>query len=486
MKDLRDYIRVLEEAGELKRITQEVDWYLEAGAIAARANETGAPAPLFTQIKGYPAGYSLFGSPLAGSRVMKNRPWRRFALAMGLGADTGFWDLTEEYIRRRKHPLKPNLLTWGPCKENLLEGKEIDLFKFPIPFIHEGDGGRYLSWQAFICKDPDSDWANWSVYRVMVHNHDRLGINLLPGQHGAMLYYLKYEAKNRPMPFCIALGGHPLITIAAAIPLSAGTNEIEIAGGLRRVPMDLVKAETNDLYVPAQAEVIIEGEIIPHKRWDEGPFREYHLSRQGPRRPAPVARITAISYRHHPILPFSASGPPIDDYAAAASVFTSAELLAFLRDECGWPVRGVYCPPDCIDHLLIISATMMYSHFSRQLAGAVWGHKLTMHYDKVIVCDSDVDPANREEVLRSLAHKMHPHRGVRIFTHAPTTLQPYEKGPGPGAQVYFDCTWPVDWDPETEIMKQCSFDNIYPREVQEKVLRRWKTDYGYPKDDYEI
>jgi len=490
MKDLRDFIKALKDAGELNSVSRPVDWYLEAGAIASRANEVGAPAPLFTQIKDYPAGYNLLGSPLAGSRIRKNRPWRRFALAMGLNGELNFWDLVEEYIRRRKHPLKPNLLTWGSCKENIVLGNEIDIFQFPIPFIHQGDGGRYSSWHAFICKDPESDWANWGVYRALVHNSNRIGINLLPGQHGAMLYYLKYEARDQPMPFCLALGGDPLITIAASIPVPAGMNEIELAGGLRRTPIELVKAETNDLYVPAQAEIIIEGEILPHKYWDEGPFKEYHRSRSSSRMPAPVGKITAITYRDNPILPFSASGPPIDDYATVASVSTSAELLAFLRDECGWPVRGVYCPPDCIDHILIISATMMYSHFSRQLAGAVWGNKLGMHYDKIIVCDPDVDPVNREEVLRAIAHKMHPHRGIRVFTHTVSALtsprsSSSEKEPHSGAQVYFDCTWPVDWDPETEIMKQCSFDRIYPKEIQERVSQRWKTDYGYQRDDYE-
>src|SRR3990170_2611251 len=143
MKDLRDFINVLREAGEINPVSQPVDWYLEAGAIASRANETGAPAPLFTQIKDYPTGYGLLGSPLASSRLNKNRPWRRFSLAMGLEADSDFWHLAEEYIRRRKHPLKPNLLDWGPCKENILQGKEVDILKFPIPFIHQGDGGRY-------------------------------------------------------------------------------------------------------------------------------------------------------------------------------------------------------------------------------------------------------------------------------------------------------------------------------------------------------
>jgi 4-hydroxy-3-polyprenylbenzoate decarboxylase len=141
VKDLRDFINVLSEAGEINSLSQEVDWYLEAGAIASYANEVGAPAPLFTQIKDYPSGYRLLGSPLAGSRLRKNRPWRRLSLAMGLEADISFSDLAEEYIRRRKHSLKANLLTWGPCKENILLGNEVDMFNFPIPFIHQGDWG---------------------------------------------------------------------------------------------------------------------------------------------------------------------------------------------------------------------------------------------------------------------------------------------------------------------------------------------------------
>src|SRR3990172_3824653 len=107
IRDLREYIEALAGAGELHRIDKEVDWDTEAGLIASRANETGAPAPLFTRIKGYQEGYSLFGSPLSGSRVKGDRPWRRFAIALGMEPEVSFWDLIEEYIKRKRYPLKP-------------------------------------------------------------------------------------------------------------------------------------------------------------------------------------------------------------------------------------------------------------------------------------------------------------------------------------------------------------------------------------------
>lgn len=488
MRDLREYAEALEKAGELHRIEKQVDWNLEAGAVASWANTTGAPAPFFLKVKDYP-GYSLLANPLSGSRVRGNRHWRRFAIALGLDPGASFMETVDEYLKRRSFPIKPLLVSTGPCKENIKEGKELDLFSLPIPLIHEIDGGRYSSWHVNICEDPESEWVNWGLYRWVVHTRDMLGVKLIPGQHAAMLYYEKYEARDQSMPFCIAIGGDPLLTVAASIGAPAGVSECDIAGGLRREPVALVKAETVDLYVPAQAEVIIEGKVYPHERLEEGPFGEYHAYAQAPL-PAPVCRVTAITHRDNPIFPFSASGAPMDDYAATMSVVHSAELLHTLRDKDGWPVRAVFCPPEAIDHLLIVSCKMVLPNMSRLLAGAIWRTKIGMAYDKIIVCDDLVDPANREMVWWALSHKLHPHRGIRKFAAPGHPLQPFltpeERVKGVGAQVYFDCTFPLDWDPETELMKLASFKTIYPPEIQEKVLTRWGPEYGYDRDVWEV
>jgi 4-hydroxy-3-polyprenylbenzoate decarboxylase len=323
----------------------------------------------------------------------------------------------------------------------------------------------------------------------MIYNQNRISVQMLPNQHGPMLYYQKYEARGKPMPCCIVLGGDPLISLAASTRYPAGVSEVDIAGALRREPVTIVQAKTVDLMVPATAEMVIEGMVYPNDRLDEGPFEEYHGQIPTPPLHQPAMRVTAITHRNNPIIPFSFSGAMKDDYACTSSVINSAELTWSLRDKGLLPVRGVYCPPEAIDHVCIISANMIYSNFSRQLSSAIFSERFGMQYDKVIVCDREVDPANASEVWQAIFHKMNPHRGVRKIEAAPghalqSYLNPRERKEGTGSAVYFDTTWPLDWDPETEVMKKCSFNTIYPKEVQEKVLARWMTEYGYDRTEW--
>src|SRR3989337_3423539 len=148
--DLSEFIERLRERGDLIEINNEVDWNLEAGAIMRRCNETNERAQLFNNIKGYPKGFRLLGSPLANLR--------RVAIALEMGPESSYREILDEYIKRRKNIIKPIIVSDGPCKENIYKGEEVDLFKFPAPLIHAGDGGRYIgTWDVGACKDPDSD-----------------------------------------------------------------------------------------------------------------------------------------------------------------------------------------------------------------------------------------------------------------------------------------------------------------------------------------
>ncbi|MBW1839817.1 MAG: UbiD family decarboxylase [Deltaproteobacteria bacterium] len=172
-QDLREWISALEKEGEIKRVEKEVDWDLEVGAITRRVYDLGAPAPLFEKIKGYPKGYRILSAPIGLSARNK---YARLALALDMPADSTIRDLTEEYIRRKKNPIPPVEVKEGPCQENVYLGEEVDLYKFPAPMVHEGDGGRYLStWHTVISKDPDSGWVNYGMYRQMIHDKNYLG-----------------------------------------------------------------------------------------------------------------------------------------------------------------------------------------------------------------------------------------------------------------------------------------------------------------------
>lgn len=482
-QDLREFIVRLEEEGELVRIKEEVDWDLEVGGILRRSQDLKAPAPFFENIKGYEKGYRILG----GSAGVSNKPGRYFArLALSLGLDPTLKTaaIIEELIRRRKKPIKPVIVSTGVCKENVNVGEEVNLFKFPAPVIHGGDGGRYIgTWHTVITKDPDSGWVNWGMYRLMVHDQKTMGGIIVPSQHIGQMYYPKYEARNKPMPFAVAMGNDPVIPIVSCWMLPAGVDEADAAGGLRGAPVELVKCETVDLYVPATSEIVIEGEVLPHERSREGPFGEFVGYRASEASAKPVYRVNAITHRNNPILPISCMGVPVDESAAVVPITNSAEILDELRQK-GLPVKMVYCPPEGISYMAVVSTEVPYPNFAKKVAYSLWATKAGTFIPYVIVTDDDVDVTNMEEVIHTLCVKCHPYR--RIYKYKDSPIYPvmtpflapeYRMQGSDGANVLFDCTWPKEWPAEATPTK-ASFEVLWPKDIQTKILKKWNK-YGY-------
>lgn len=478
-RDLREYVAQLEMAGEIQRVEKEVDWQLEIGAIIRRSYDLKAPAPLFQKIKGYPAGYRILGAPI-GTSAKPNRLHARLAISMGMGPDSSATDIMEEFIKRMKNPIKPILVSQGPCKENIHVGEEVDLEEFPAPLIHAGDGGRYIgTWHLVATKDPDSGWVNWGMYRVMLHDQKSMGILIIPAKHIG-LHYSRYESMNKPMEVAIAIGTEPVTSLICAKMLPSEVNEADIIGGVRQEPLEVVKCETVDLVVPATSEIVLEGEIWPHERKEEGPFGEYTGYRAGDRAPRPVCHVKAITHRNEPILPVSCMGVPVDDCAALRPL-ASALLLDELRTR-GFPVKMVYSPMQASPHLQIVSTRVPFANYARYLANAVWGSAAgrTAHY--LVIVDDDVDVTNMDEVLWCLTTRCHPDRGIFKMPNMPGQpllpfLSRHEKEHHLGANVLFDCTWPKEWS-DDDIPEKASFNVMWPREIQDKVLRSWN-EYGY-------
>ena len=482
MRDLRDFLEVLERHGELQRIREEVDWNLEMGAVTRRCYDLGAPAPLFERIKDYPKGCRALGAPLGPSKNRDHALFARTALALGLGPDASPKEIMRSYLERKEKPIKPVTVKTGPCKENFLSAKDVDLFRFPAPLIHGGDGGRYIgTWHAVITKDPDSSWVNWGMYRLMIHDRNTMGC-LFPAQQHIGQIYQKYEAKNLPMPAAVAIGGQPVIPIVSCVQLPSFVNEVEIAGGLQGEPIPLVRCETLDLEVPATAEIILEGEVLPHERKMEGPFGEYMGYEAGKASPKPVFRVNAITYRNDPILPFSNMGMPIHEGQTATALIKGAEVYSELKGM-GIPVKGVYYPPYAVGHMAVVSTETPFINFARRVAHAVWATKPGLFTYYIVVVDADVDPTNMDEVLHALATKCHPANGIHSVPHTPgfpvllPFLPPRERLLGDAAGVIFDCTWPKDWPPES-IPVKATLENLWPKEMQERVLKNWEK-YGF-------
>ena len=398
-------------------------------------------------------------------------------MAMERDEETQVKELIEVYIDRKHRPIKPILVKGGPCKENIQIGDEVDLLKCPVPMVHEGDGGRYIgTWHLTISKDSDSDWVNWGMYRHMLQNKNTVALQAGPHTHIREMF----SRYDKPMEVAIAIGVEPVSTFCAASPIAYGESEVDVVGGIRGEPMELVKCETVDLAVPATSEIVIEGEIRPGDVMDEGPFGEYTGYVGGHKAPRPVIHVKAVTHRNNPIFTMSCVGVPVGDDHAVQAVTRSAGFLEALRAE-GVSVTGVYVPPETVTYLVVV-AVKGSSARADHVAYTIWASRAGGMTPYVIVVEDDVNPFNMAEVFHAMVTKCHPYRGiVRLEGSMASALVPWatrhEQQFLQGARVYFDCTWPPDWAPE-DIPRKCSFNNIYPAEVQQRVLAKLSK-YGY-------
>jgi UbiD family decarboxylase len=454
--DLRAFVQRLDEDGELLRISEEVDWNLEIGAVSRRLCdlETGgtpAPAVLFENIRGYPAG-RLLTNTLAS--------FRRYALALELDQTTPRLDLVRAFAERIKIPLPPRVLAANeaPCKENIITGDDVDVLMFPVPQWHKRDGHRYIgTFHACITKDIDSDWVNWGMYRVGVHDRNTLGLNIpAGGTSHARRIYERYVAEGKPMPIALAMGDCPTVPIVAAGSFPAGLYEAEMAGALRGEPLVLVKAETSDLMVPANAEIVIEGYVQPGELRPEGPFGEYTGYYGGGESPKPVIHVTCISHRDDPILIGSQEGVPLVDDHYMTAIQMSALTKHHLKETLRLPgIKEVFYHPAANWDFCVVSAEKVFDGAANTIGHAVWSGPIgfnTGYADWVVVVDEDVDPSDINQVLWALVTRTNPIDDIHMVRKkgavsylAPNTSLDNRRRRLSGSGIVIDAGWPYEW-----------------------------------------
>jgi len=484
--DLRDYIEELEKAGELKTVDQEVHWNLEAPALCAISNRAGGPAIHFTNVRGY-GDCSLAGSLFSGPGTLykgpKGRlPWSRLALGLGLDRRIDYEELMTELLARRKQPLLPTKVTAGECKDVIKTGDSVDIFEFPFTVNTEKDGGRYGTAGIFSCKDRDSDWLSWGVHRFMVHSRDEIVLYLMPNSDAASIF-AKYEKHNEAMPCCIFFGGDPACFLSAAMPLAPGISETEIAGGLTQDPIEMVQTESIDMLVPGNAELVIEGELLPGVRKEEGPFAEY--VRYAERTLQPVMKIKTITHREKPIIPFVMEGCKVSDSMAIISTGVSVELKRGLDTERMFKVRWVNLPVDFKLGLLVVATQVPYKGYNYFIAKYLLSKKRKNWFDKIMIVDSDIVPVDLWEVINDFAQKTDVRAGKGVIIEeleyplTPTAgwATKAERARGSAPAVIYDCTWKDHW-PKEEIPVRITFENSFPQEIQDKVVANWEK-YGF-------
>ena len=471
-KDNRSYLKALLKTGDAVTVNEEVDWDLEMGAIVRRTCEKKGPAAYFTKIKDYP-GFEAIGAPIA--------TYRRLAIAFGLDPATPIPEISAEYLRRTSGtPFPPKVVKDAPCQEVILEGDDANLMNLPAPMVHDGDGGRYLgTWEFVVAKDYDTPAINWGMYRQMLFDEKTLVGPVLPFSDMGKMLHNKYAPRNIPMPFAVVINPDPLSAIASCAP--AAIPEDEFASLLMGEPVEVVKCVTCDLYVPAHAEIIIEGVIVPNVTIEEAPFGEYTGYRTSPREKRTVYRVKAITMRKKPLMAMSNMGVPTDEGQLLRSFSLGLEMDKLLRDQ-GIPITGVYMLPESTHHLTVVGVKPIYANIATQIAQLVFGSKLGPWFHMVAVVDEKTNIYDKDELIHALSTKCHPVNGIRVEKHGVgTPLNPFatpeERRLGVAPKVLFDCTFPIDW-PASDVPIKVSFDSVYPKEIQEKVLANW-TKYGF-------
>jgi UbiD family decarboxylase len=473
--DLRTFIKRLEEEGELARVIAEVDWKYELGAIALKClGPPSGPALFFENVKGYKI--PLFtGGLLTVKRV---------AIALEMDPNTDNKALLAEGAKRLEKPLKPVIASKGPCKENKYFGDDVNVLMFPVPWWTERDAGRYVgTWHQVIAQDPETGWVNVGTYRMMVHEPKACGIMFSPFQHIALIYS-KYKALNRPMPIAVAIGSDPALMLASVTPFAAGVNEWDMAGALRGKPIELVKAETSDLLVPAYSEIVLEGDVSVSEMRSEGPFGEHTGYYGGGKRQKPVVNIKCITHRNNPIFRGSILRRPITEDHQVLSFGLGTQAMAMYKHS-GFPgVTAVNCPAGSEpEWCAIIAVKKNYSSHGLDAGRLLLSNKVGKKVKHVIVVDDDINPFDLNEVLWAMNIRMQAGRQVYITRYeSGSTIDPSVPHELLGCtdKMIIDATWSSipEFKPREEWGGEIHPPAVRISDAMSKLIeKRWK-EYG--------
>ena len=453
----RDWVHALEEAGELVRISVPVSTELEITELADRQMKSsgGGKALLIEkptvngQVSPFPVAINTMGS------------WKRMAMSMGansvdeVAAELGSLMKAKpptsfkETIKLLGTALdlrhaKPKIVKNGPCKEvihnfdapqtrtdpwplapqisNLksqISNSHPTLLNLPIQKCWPLDGGRFITLGCVVTKDPDTGDRNVGLYRMQIYDERTTGMHWQLQKVGARHGRRYYETGTR-MPVAVFIGGDPVFTFAATAPLPDGLDEFLLAGYLRKKSVELVKCETNDLEVPANADFVIEGYVDPKEPLrDEGPFGD-HTGYYALPEPYPVFHVTAITHRKDAIYPATIVGmPPMEDfYIGSASVKLFLPIFKMNFPE----IMDIALPAEGVFHnLVFVSIKKTYPMQAYKIMHGLWGMGQMMFTKYIIVVDDDVDVHNTSEVLFRLCANTDPQRDS-IFTKGPADV----------------------------------------------------------------
>ena len=488
--NLREFIREIERAGELVRVREPVATRLEIAEVADRCMKScgGGPAVLFEQPvlpdgrpSPIPVAINLFGS------------LRRICLALGTEALDDIGGRISELLETKvpeglmgKLAMLPKLAELAkfpprsrggrpPCQEIVLEGESVDLERIPFLVTWPEDGGRYITLPLVITEDPARGTRNVGMYRIQVLGRNELAMHWQRHKVGAA-HWREMAARKERMPVVIALGGDPASMYSGSAPLPPTIDEFLFAGFLRRSPVELARAVTCDLAVPAEAELVLEGYIDPAEPLVlEGPFGDhtgfYSLAAYYPK-----VHVTAMTMRKEPVYPATLVGrPPMEDYYLGHA--TERIFLPLLRLTV--PEIADYHMPACgiFHNLVFVAIDKQYPGQAYKVMNALWGQGLMSLAKVIVVVDRDVNVQDPEEAWWVALNHIDPERDVR-FTMGPIdVLDHASRGFSYGSKMGIDATrkWPEE-----------GFAREWPRRIEMDAVTKRRIDELWPRLGIEL
>ena len=461
-KDLREFVSFLEGKGELKRIKAPVSCELEIAEVCDRVVKRGGPALLFENVDGYdiPVLINMFGTE------------RRMAWALGverlddlveqvnrlLGLLQGPPKGVTEKVRTLGQLVKmasfqPKMVKSAPCQEVVIGENDLDLNRYPILKCWPLDGGRYITLPLVITRDPETGTRNLGMYRIQVYDARTAAMHWQTHKVGTHHYRVGGEKGLERLDVAVALGGDPATIWTGSAPLPPDMDELTVAGFIRQEGVELVKCKTVDLEVPAHAEIIIEGYVVPGEESIEGPFGD-HTGYYSMADTYPVFHVTCITQRKDPIYPTIIVGrPPMEDYYMGK--VTERIFMPVIRMmlpevvDINMPAEGVF------HNLVIVSIKKEYPGQARKVMYGLWGLGLMSLAKTIIVVDHFVNVQDLSEVTWRVTNNIDPAQDILFATgplddldHSSPTLKfgskmgidATAKGPMDGRQR----EWPPD------------------------------------------
>ncbi len=464
--DLRDFISQLEKIGQLKRITQPISTHLTMTEISDRTLKAKGPALLFENAVnengepyGMPVLTNLFGTP------------DRVALGMGqenLGAlrdvgkllamlkepepPKGFRDaLSKIPVYKQVLNMPVKVIKKPLCQQIVLSGDDVDLTKLPIQACWPGDVAPLITWGLTVTRGPHKERQNLGIYRQQVLSKNKVIMRWLSHRGGALDFQeFKKENPGEKYPVSVALGADPATILGAVTPVPDTLSEYAFAGLLRGAKTEVAKSISNDLEVPATAEIILEGYLDPEEMAPEGPYGD-HTGYYNEVDNFPVMTVTHITMRKNAIYHSTYTGRPPDE-PAILGVALNEVFVPILQKQ--FPeIQDFYLPPEgCSYRLAVVTIKKQYAGHAKRVMMGVWSFLRQFMYTKfVIVCDDDINARDWEDVIWAMTTRMDPSRDTVLIENTPIDYLDFASPvSGLGSKMGLDATnkWPGETNRE--------------------------------------